>query len=63
MAMPTSMSSSQSASSKSGDQFTTYGARDTAFNVNYGSGGIGAALPWWVWAGGLVMGYLWLKKR
>lgn len=50
-------------SAKSGDLYTTFGARESAFNVNYGSGGIGGAVPLWVWAGGLVLGYLWLKKR
>jgi hypothetical protein len=50
-------------SAKGGELFTTFGARESAFNVNYGSGGIGGAVPWWVWAGGLALGYLWLKKR
>lgn len=54
-------------SSSSGDIGQTFGTDNSGFSVNYGvslgQGGAGVAVPWWVWAGVIVGGLLWIKKR
>jgi hypothetical protein len=54
-------------SSRSGDIGQTLGFDNSGFNVNFGTslgqGGAAAAVPWWVWAGVLLGGLLWIKKK
>jgi hypothetical protein len=54
-------------SSSSGDIGQTFGTDNSGFNVNFGTsfgqGGAAAIVPWWVWAGALVGGLLWIKRK
>lgn len=56
-----------SSSSSSGDIGQTFGSDNSGFNVNFGTswgqGGTAAAAPWWVWAGVLVLGLVWIKRK
>lgn len=57
MAMPQSLSNQQSAAS--GVDARVQSMFDgSGFTVNYGN-----TVPWYVWAGLAVAGYLWWKKR
>lgn len=63
MAMPLPpLNLNSNASSRSGEAVMSFGPMNQPISINYGSGGIGAALPWWVWAAGAV-GVLWYLKK
>ncbi len=51
------------ATSRSGEAVMSFGPKSDSFNVNYGSGGIGAAMPWWAWAAAGAAAILWLKRK
>lgn len=54
---------SSNASSKSGDVFTTTGAKQSSKTIIYGNGNTAGNVPWWAWVSVGVAVVLWSKSK